>query len=106
MTYMGNINKSNSAHEFYSPCSWFRYVLRSLVSLRDMSNSVRRYPGYGYDLAQGHVSSGPQYLATSIREAKCTCLGYETRLSRLHILEPPLALAFPRSSHLATTVSK
>jgi hypothetical protein len=28
------------------------------------------------------------YLATSIREAKCTHLGYETRLSRLHTLDP------------------
>jgi hypothetical protein len=30
-----------------------------------------------------------QYLAGSIREVKCTCLGYGTRLSRLHTLDPP-----------------
>jgi hypothetical protein len=45
----------------------------------------------------------PQYLATSIREANCTRLGYGTRLSRMHTLDPPLlALAFLRSSHSAT----
>jgi hypothetical protein len=48
----------------------------------------------------------PQYLATSVREAKCTRLGYGTRLSKLHTLDPPLALAFPRSSHSATTDSE
>jgi hypothetical protein len=29
----------------------------------------------------------PQYLAASVREAKCTRLGYMTRLSRLHTLD-------------------
>jgi hypothetical protein len=48
----------------------------------------------------------PQYLATSVREVKCTRLGYGTRLSRLHTLDPPLALAFSRSSHSATTDSE
>jgi hypothetical protein len=43
-----------------------------------------------------------QYLAISIRETKCTRLGYKTRLSRLHSMDPPLALAFLRSSHLVT----
>jgi hypothetical protein len=69
-----------------------------------MGNSVRRYPGYGF--AQGHDRPHPQYLAVSIREAKCTCLGYEIRLSRLHTLDPPLALAFPRSSHSAIADSE
>jgi hypothetical protein len=32
----------------------------------------------------------PQYLAASVREAKCTRLGYGTRLSRLHTLDPHL----------------
>jgi hypothetical protein len=45
----------------------------------------------------------PQYLAASVREAKCTQLGYGTRLSRLHTLDPSLALAFSRSSHSAIT---
>jgi hypothetical protein len=48
----------------------------------------------------------PQYLVVSVRGAKCTHLGYETRLSRLHTLDPPLALAFPRSSHSATADSE
>jgi hypothetical protein len=30
----------------------------------------------------------PQYIAASVREAKCIRLGYETRLSSLHILAP------------------
>jgi hypothetical protein len=32
--------------------------------------------------------SGPQYSAASVRKAKCTHLGYRTRLSRLHTLDP------------------
>jgi hypothetical protein len=36
----------------------------------------------------------PQYSVASIREAKCTHIGYEVRLSRLHTLDAPLALAF------------
>jgi hypothetical protein len=46
----------------------------------------------------------PQYSADSFREAKCTRLGYATRLSRLHTLDPPLALGFSRGSHSATQV--
>jgi hypothetical protein len=68
-----------------------------------MSNSVRRYLGYGYGLVQGHVLSGPPVLSCdSVIEAKCTRLGYRTRLSRLYTLYPLLALAFLRSSHSAT----
>jgi hypothetical protein len=44
----------------------------------------------------------PQYSADSFRKAKCTRLGYGTRLSRLHTLDPPLALAFPMGGHSAT----
>jgi hypothetical protein len=44
----------------------------------------------------------PQYLADNVREAKCTCLGYGARQSRLHNLDPPLALAFLRYYHSAT----
>jgi hypothetical protein len=57
-------------------------------------------------LLRGMRHSDPQYLATSVREAKCTRLGYGIRLSRLHTLDPPLALAYPRSSHSATTDSE
>jgi hypothetical protein len=48
------------------------------------------------------VSSGPQYPTASVREAKCTHLGYGTRLSRLHTLDHPIALAFLRSNRSAT----
>jgi hypothetical protein len=57
-------------------------------------------------LLKGMCHSDPQYLAASVWETKCTQLGYETRLSRLHILDPLLALVFLRSSHSATTDSE
>jgi hypothetical protein len=38
--------------------------------------------------------SDPQYLLVNVREAKCTRLGYGTRLSWLYTLDPLLALAF------------
>jgi hypothetical protein len=50
-------------------------------------------------LFRGMCRLDPYHLAVSVRETKCTCLGYGTRLSRLHTLEPPLALGFLRSSH-------
>jgi hypothetical protein len=54
-------------------------------------------------LLGGMRRPNPQYLAVSVSEEKCTSLGYGTRLSKLHTLEPPLVLVFSRSSHLATT---
>jgi hypothetical protein len=54
-------------------------------------------------LLRGICHPSPQYLAASVREANRTRLGYGTRLTRLHTLDPPLALAFRRSRHLATT---
>jgi hypothetical protein len=39
-------------------------------------------------LLRGMCRPDPQYLTVSVREAKCTCLGYETRLIRLHTLDP------------------
>jgi hypothetical protein len=39
-------------------------------------------------LLRGMHHPDSQYLAVSVREVKCTRLGYETRLSRLHSLEP------------------
>jgi hypothetical protein len=55
-------------------------------------------------LFKGMCGPDPQYSAASVREVKCTRLGYETRLSRLHTLDPPpsLALAFLKSGHSAT----
>jgi hypothetical protein len=40
-------------------------------------------------LFKGMCGPDPQYSAASVREVKCTRLGYETRLSRLHTLDPP-----------------
>jgi hypothetical protein len=40
----------------------------------------------------------PQYSADSFRKAMCTRLEYGIRLSRLHTLDPPLALAFSRAA--------
>jgi hypothetical protein len=57
-------------------------------------------------LLRGMCHSDPQYLAVSVWETKYTQLGYETRLSRLHILDPLLALVFLRSSHSAKTDSE
>jgi hypothetical protein len=53
-------------------------------------------------LFRGMCCLDPQYLAVSVREAKYRRLWYKTRLSKLHTLDPPLALAFPRSRHSAT----
>jgi hypothetical protein len=54
-------------------------------------------------LFRGLCRPDPQYSAANVREEKCTCLGYETRLSRLHTLDPLLALGVLRSSHSATS---
>jgi hypothetical protein len=57
------------------------------------------------DLFRGMRHSDLHYSAVSVREAKYTRLGYRTRLSRVHTLDPPppnLALAFLGSSHSAT----
>jgi hypothetical protein len=54
-------------------------------------------------LFRGMCRPDPQYSAANVREEKCTCLGYETRLSRLHTLDPLLALGVLRSSHSATS---
>jgi hypothetical protein len=40
-------------------------------------------------LFRGMRRLDPQYLADSVKKAKCTRLGYVTRLSRLHTLDPP-----------------
>jgi hypothetical protein len=68
-----------------------------------MGNSVRHYLGYGYGLVQGHVPTRPPVLSCdNVREAKCTRLGYITRLSRLFTLDLPLALAFLRNRYSTT----
>jgi hypothetical protein len=47
-------------------------------------------------LFRGMHRLGHQYLAISVREVRCTRLGYGTRLSKLHTLDPPLAIAVLR----------
>jgi hypothetical protein len=54
------------------------------------------------DLLRGVRHLGPQYLVDSVREVECARLGYMTRLSRLHIPDPPLRIAFLKGGHLAT----
>jgi hypothetical protein len=39
-------------------------------------------------LLRGMHRPDPQYLAASVREAKCTHIVYIIRLSRLHTLDP------------------
>jgi hypothetical protein len=36
----------------------------------------------------------PQYSTASVRDAKCTHLGYGTRLSRLHTMDTPTSIGF------------
>jgi hypothetical protein len=68
-----------------------------------MGNSVRRYLGYDYALVQGHVPSGPPILSCdSVREAKCTCLGYETRLNMLYTLDP-VSISFSEEQPFSNT---
>jgi hypothetical protein len=57
-------------------------------------------------LLRGMCRPDTQYLAASVRKAKYTHLGYGTRLNRVHTLDPPLALAFLRSSHSVTADSE
>jgi hypothetical protein len=40
-------------------------------------------------LFRGMCHPDSQYSAVSVREAKYTRLGYRTRLSRLHTMDPP-----------------
>jgi hypothetical protein len=54
-------------------------------------------------LLRGMRRPDPQYLAASVREAKCTCLGYGTRLGRLHTLDPPFSITFPGEQPFGNT---
>jgi hypothetical protein len=45
-------------------------------------------------LFRGMCRLDPSYLAVIIREAKYICLGYRTRLSSLHTLDPPYSISF------------
>jgi hypothetical protein len=39
-------------------------------------------------LLRGMCCPDLQYLAASVREAKCTCLRYGTRLNKMHSQDP------------------
>jgi hypothetical protein len=45
-------------------------------------------------LFRGMRCPDPQYSTVTVREAKYTRLGYMTRLSTLHTLNPPFSISF------------
>jgi hypothetical protein len=47
-------------------------------------------------LFKGMCRLSPQYSAANVREAKCTRLGYRTKLSRLYTLDPLISISFSR----------
>jgi hypothetical protein len=51
----------------------------------------------------GMCRPDPQYSVVSVREAKYTCLGYRTRLSRLHTLDPPFSISFSEEQSFGNT---
>jgi hypothetical protein len=53
-------------------------------------------------LFMGMCRSDPQYSAVNGREAKYTRLGYMTRLSRLHTLDPPFSISFSEEQSFST----
>jgi hypothetical protein len=54
-------------------------------------------------LFRGMHRPDPQYSAVSVRETKYTRLGYETRLSRLHTLDPPFSISFSEEKPFGNT---
>jgi hypothetical protein len=57
-------------------------------------------------LFRGMRHPDPQYLAVSVKEAKYTYLGYNTRLSRLHTLDPPFSISFCKEQPFDNTGSR
>jgi hypothetical protein len=45
----------------------------------------------------------PPHSAVSVREAKYTRLGYMTKLSRLHTLNPPFSISFFEGQPFSST---
>jgi hypothetical protein len=45
-------------------------------------------------LFKGMHRPDPSYSDVSVSELKYTCLGYRTRLSRMHTLNPPFSISF------------
>jgi hypothetical protein len=54
-------------------------------------------------LFRGMCRLDPQYSTISVREAKYTCLGYRTRLSRLQTLDPPFNISFSEEHPFSNT---
>jgi hypothetical protein len=72
-----------------SPCAYYEvWVIQCNTFWITISDPLR-----------GAHHPGPRYLTDSVRKAKCTRLAYKTRLSRLHTLGLPSAVAVPRSDH-------
>jgi hypothetical protein len=55
------------------------------------------------DLFRGMCLPDPQYSAISIRGAKYTHIGYRTRLSRLHTLDPLFSISFSEEQPYSNT---
>jgi hypothetical protein len=54
-------------------------------------------------LLRGMHHPDPQYSAVSVGEAKYTRLGYRTRLSRLHTLDPTFSINFSKEQSFGNT---
>jgi hypothetical protein len=54
-------------------------------------------------LFRGMCRPDPQYSIVSVREAKYTHLGYITRLSRLHTLDPSFSIRFSEEQSFGNT---
>jgi hypothetical protein len=54
-------------------------------------------------LLRGMHCPDPMYSAISVRETKYTYLGYRTRLSRLHTLDPPFSISFFEEQSFGST---
>jgi hypothetical protein len=54
-------------------------------------------------LFRGMCRPDPQYSAVNVREAKYTRLGYKTRLSGLHTLNPPFSISFFKEQSFSNT---
>jgi hypothetical protein len=54
-------------------------------------------------LFRGMCHPDSQYSAVSVREAKYTRLGYMTRLSKLHTMDPPFSISFFKEKPFSNT---
>jgi hypothetical protein len=54
-------------------------------------------------LFRGMCRPDPQYSVVNVREARYTHLGYMTRLSRLHTLDPSFSIRFSEEQPFGNT---